>query len=141
MSTFDRVKKLADKQKISIVELEEKLNFSRNSLYAWKRSKPSVDKLQKVADYFNVSTDYLLGRSDTPELSKKDVKDLQQQINNIIDGLSNESSIAYMKNGDSELTPEAVELLRASLENVAKQAKILAKDKFTPKKYRKNDGE
>lgn len=38
MTVFDRVKKLADSQKISIVELEEKLNFSRNSLYAWKKA-------------------------------------------------------------------------------------------------------
>lgn len=44
------------------VELEEKLGFSRNSLYSRKRNKPSVEKLQKVADYFHVSTDYLLGR-------------------------------------------------------------------------------
>lgn len=63
MTTFDVVKKLADNQKISIVELEEKLNFSRNSLYAWKKSKPSIDKLEAVANYFGVSTDYLLGRS------------------------------------------------------------------------------
>ncbi len=34
MTTFERVKMLADKHKISIVELEEKLNFSKNSLYA-----------------------------------------------------------------------------------------------------------
>lgn len=66
MTTFERVKMLADKRKISIVELEEKLNFSKNSLYAWKKSKPSVDKLNAVADYFNVSTDYLLGRTDDP---------------------------------------------------------------------------
>ena len=66
MTTFDRVKMLADKRKISIVELEEKLNFSKNSLYAWKKSKPSIDKLNAVADYFNVSTDYLLGRTDDP---------------------------------------------------------------------------
>ncbi|WP_270567279.1 helix-turn-helix domain-containing protein [Enterococcus lactis] len=64
MTTFERVKMLADKRKISIVELEEKLNFSKNSLYAWKKSKPSIDKLNAVADYFNVSTDYLLGRTD-----------------------------------------------------------------------------
>lgn len=66
MTTFERVKILADKRKISIVELEEKLNFSKNSLYAWKKSKPSIDKLNAVADYFGVSTDYLLGRTDNP---------------------------------------------------------------------------
>ncbi|MBL1225410.1 helix-turn-helix transcriptional regulator [Enterococcus sp. BWR-S5] len=63
MTTFERVKKLADSQKISIVELEEKLGFGKNSLYRWKTSAPASDKLQKVADYFNVSTDYLLGRT------------------------------------------------------------------------------
>ncbi|EGP4729571.1 MULTISPECIES: helix-turn-helix domain-containing protein [Enterococcus] len=68
MTTFERVKMLADKRKISIVELEEKLNFSKNSLYAWKKSKPSIDKLNAVADYFNVSTDYLLGRTDDPNI-------------------------------------------------------------------------
>ena len=71
MTTFDRVKKLADKQKISIVELEERLDFSRNSLYAWKRSNPSTEKLEKVADYFGVSTDYLLGR-ETPTTNEPD---------------------------------------------------------------------
>lgn len=68
MTTFERVKMLADKRKISIVELEENLNFSKNSLYAWKKSKPSIDKLNAVADYFNVSTDYLLGRTDDPNI-------------------------------------------------------------------------
>lgn len=64
MIAFDRVKALADKQKISIVELEEKLGFSRNSLYSWKKNKPSADKLEAVADFFNTTTDYLLGRTD-----------------------------------------------------------------------------
>lgn len=67
MTTFDRVKKLADRQKISIVELEEKLGFGRNSLYSWKTKTPNGDRLKKVADYFGVSTDYLLGRTDNPE--------------------------------------------------------------------------
>lgn len=69
MTVFDRVKALCDKRKISIVELEEKLEFSRNSLYSWKKNNPSSAKLEKVADYFNVSTDYLLGRADTPDLT------------------------------------------------------------------------
>lgn len=67
MTTFDRVKKLADRQKISIVELEEKLGFGRNSLYSWKTKTPNGDRLKKVADYFGVSTDYLLGRTENPE--------------------------------------------------------------------------
>ena len=48
MTPFDRVKKLADKQKITIVELEEKVGFSRNSLYSWKKNNPSSEKLDNV---------------------------------------------------------------------------------------------
>lgn len=64
MTAFDRVKKLCDEQKISIVELEEKLEFGRNSLYGWKKKTPNGANLVKVAEYFNVSTDYLLGRTE-----------------------------------------------------------------------------
>ncbi|HBJ8545853.1 helix-turn-helix transcriptional regulator [Listeria monocytogenes] len=64
MSTFDRIKKLAEEQKIAISELERVLEMGQNSLYKWKSQKPTVDKLQKVADYFHVSVDYLLERTD-----------------------------------------------------------------------------
>ncbi|EGO2515534.1 XRE family transcriptional regulator [Enterococcus faecalis] len=82
MTVFDRVKKLADSQKISIVELEEKLNFSRNSLYAWKKSKPSIDKLEAVANYFGVSTDYLLGREVSNKSKQSD--DLDDVLDNVM---------------------------------------------------------
>lgn len=68
VTTFDRVKKLAEKQKISIMELEERLNLGKNSLYGWKRKTPNGANLEKVADYFNVSVDYLLGRTDDAEI-------------------------------------------------------------------------
>ena len=54
MTVFDRVKKLAEKQGISIVELEEKLDFGRNSLYSWKKKTPNGDRLKKVADFLTL---------------------------------------------------------------------------------------
>ena len=60
---FDRIKELADKQKISLNILEEKLGYSTNYLYSLKKGNPKSDRLQEIADYFNVSTDYLLGRT------------------------------------------------------------------------------
>lgn len=70
MTTFDIVKELCKKRGITLAGLEEKLEFSRNSLYSWKKSKPSTEKLEAVANYFNVSTDYLLGRTDNPSIEK-----------------------------------------------------------------------
>ena len=67
--TFDRIKELAKKQGLSINLLEEKLGYSRNTIYNLKNSKPSTERLQEIADYFNVSTDYLLGRTDNPKIA------------------------------------------------------------------------
>lgn len=62
MALFDRVKKLADDQGKSLKTVALDLGFGENSLYGWKTKNPGIDKLQAVADYFGVSTDYLLGR-------------------------------------------------------------------------------
>lgn len=67
--TFDRIKELAKKQGLSINLLEEKLGYSRNTIYNLKNSKPSTERISEIADYFNVSTDYLLGRTDNPNIA------------------------------------------------------------------------
>lgn len=70
-STFEIVKNLCEKQGISLNTLEEKLELGKNSLYGLKRNQPSAERLQQIADYFNVSTDYLLGRTDNPTIANK----------------------------------------------------------------------
>nr|DAS55459.1 MAG TPA: repressor protein [Caudoviricetes sp.] len=68
-TAFERIKDLADKHRISLNDLEDKLGISRNSLYGIKKANPKSDRLQEIADYFNVSTDYLLGRTDNPNIA------------------------------------------------------------------------
>lgn len=70
--TFDRIKELAKKQGLSINLLEEKLGYSRNTIYNLKTSKPSTERISEIADYFHVSTDYLLGRTDNPAIASGD---------------------------------------------------------------------
>lgn len=69
---FDKIKELADKQGISINILEEKLGYGTNTLYRLKRSNPSSKVLKEIADYFNVSADYLLRRTDNPAIAGSD---------------------------------------------------------------------
>lgn len=64
MTVFERVKKLCEERKISINDLENSLGYSKNTLYRLKTQTPGADKLKALADYFDVSTDYLLGRTD-----------------------------------------------------------------------------
>lgn len=70
MTVFEAVKKLCNEQKISINDLERHLGYSKNTLYRLKNQTPGADKLQAIADYFNVSTDYLLGRTDNKHLDE-----------------------------------------------------------------------
>lgn len=67
--TFEKIKELADKQGISINKLEERLGYSRNTIYNLKTKKPNAERIAEIADYFNVSTDYLLGRTDDPRIA------------------------------------------------------------------------
>lgn len=85
-STFDKIKELAKKQGISLNTLEKKLNFSTNYIYSIKRGNPKVENLQQIADYFGVSTDYLLGRTDTPRIASKEDGNLMdtQELNTLV---------------------------------------------------------
>lgn len=69
-SLFEKIKELCQKRGISINSLEETLGYSRNTIYSMKSKKPNAERLQEIADYFNVSTDYLLGRTDNPNIAK-----------------------------------------------------------------------
>lgn len=64
MITFERIKELAKKQGKSLNKVEEDLGYGKNVLYRLKNSNPSTERLQEIADYFNVSVDYLLGREE-----------------------------------------------------------------------------
>lgn len=68
-SLFEKIKELCQKRGISINSLEQTLGYSRNTIYSMKSKKPNAERLQEIADYFNVSTDYLLGRTDNPAIS------------------------------------------------------------------------
>ncbi|MFM0760831.1 helix-turn-helix transcriptional regulator [Streptococcus suis] len=68
-STFEKIKELAKKQGKSLGAVEEDLGYGRNTLYKIKNSTPNAERIAEIANYFNVSTDYLLGRTDNPRIA------------------------------------------------------------------------
>ncbi|PAK68101.1 XRE family transcriptional regulator [Lactococcus lactis] len=70
MTTFERIKNLADNQKISLQKVAIDIGLSENAIYGWKTRKPKGEDLAKVADYFHVSVDYLLGREELKKTNK-----------------------------------------------------------------------
>lgn len=62
---YERIKSLCYRKGVTISQLESELGFGSSSIKKWeKTSSPSVDKIVKVASYFDVSIDYLMGRTD-----------------------------------------------------------------------------
>lgn len=68
MSLTNRIKELADQKKVTFAEIERKVGISNGQIRRWDTSSPKIENIQKVADFFDVSTDYLLGRSTTTSI-------------------------------------------------------------------------
>lgn len=141
MTTLERIKDLCKERGITVSVLEDRLDFPNNTIYQWKSRTPGTDRLQKVADYFDVSVDYLLGRTDKKryyDLTGQDERDIQKELKKIINGEDVDSAFAAFDGKVLEdLNEEDRELLIASWENTLRLTKRIAKQKFTPKKYRK----
>jgi phage transcriptional regulator, cro/CI family len=106
--TFEKVRELAKKQGLSLNQVEEKLGYSKNTLYSLKRQKVSSERLQEIADYFNVSTDYLLGRTDNPVIAGDTVTKTE------ID-LKKDAAESFFYDGH-ELNDEDLDLISSLLE-------------------------
>lgn len=60
MAIYDSVKQACKESGITVSELEEKLGFSRSSIYKWNKNCPSVEKLNLVAKELGKPIEYFL---------------------------------------------------------------------------------
>ncbi len=136
MDTVSIIKKLSSDQGISLKQLALQLGFGENTIYRWNTKKPTIDKLQRVADYFDVSTDYLLGRTDKKhyyDLTDKDNRDIGKEVDRMLAGLETDAEVNYY---GEPMTDEDKERMRVAMTAALQAAQIEARKKFTPKKYR-----
>ena len=107
---YNRIRELANQRKISLAELERNLHFSNGIISTWKTGKPSIDKVEKVANYFDVSTDYLLGRSGV-------LNSNEQQV------------IAMFRKQTENMSSKDKDDFTASLDDIMSFAKKIVKDR------------
>ncbi|EJP23281.1 putative HTH-type transcriptional regulator xre [Streptococcus oralis SK304] len=83
---IERLKKLRKEGKLTQKDIATFLNISQPAYQQFEsgKKKMNLETMEKLADYFNVSTDYLLGKTDFPDI------DLEVDIDNAID-----NSVAY----------------------------------------------
>lgn len=150
MTIVGRIKDLCYEKDMSVAALEKQLSFGNGSVYRWDKNSPTIEKVAKVADYFNVSIDYLLGKTENrghytdptntlhdPRLSKKDQKDIAKKLEELENDLADYDA-TLMLSGEI-MDEETRELLKASLANVVVIAKLKAKEKFNPHKNKDSE--
>ena len=141
MGLYERIRDIAKSRGYSINRLEKELGFARSSINKFNKNIPSVDKLQQIADLLGVSLDDLMtGEMPTDKkdvtLTKRDERDIKKDLDNIMEKLSAGEAGPASYDGE-DLDPEAAELFRDELELALRRLKIINKEKYTPKKYKK----
>lgn len=104
MSILGRISELRKQhEKLSINKLEQECGLTRGSMAKWDDHAPSPDKVKKVADYFNVSVEYLLYGDPSAGIKKypipKDeaVSPAAQEILDFLDSASGEELADVIK--------------------------------------------
>ncbi len=135
MLTYDTIKQLCKEKGVTITKTEKDLGFSRGSLCKINTNKPSIEKVQKLADYFHVPVEALMSgtQPQEPQLNRRDERDIAKDLDNIMYKISNHSDGPTSFNGE-ELSPEALDLFREELEIALKRLKILNKELYNPNK-------
>lgn len=100
----EKIKELRLSKKMTQQEVADKLGITRPAYTAYESGKrePDFSILQSLANVFDVTTDYLLGRNNTPEWAK------QEDVIQLDDILQSNTGMAY---GDEEASPEDREII------------------------------
>lgn len=149
MTFGKRLRQLRENKQLSQLDLSKLLNIANSTLSLYEADKrfPEPEVLKRIADFFNVSIDYLLGRTDDPtppiddnvdtrgiKLTKKDEKDIAKDLEKIMNDLEHSEGLMFY---NEPLTDEDKKLLREAIEFGLRIVKQRNKEKYTPKKYRK----
>lgn len=138
MTLNERIVELCQKKGISQSQLERDLGIAKGSVTKWKTKEPRPSTLRKVADYLNVSVTYLMNgeEAEQPTLTRKNERDIGKALKETLDQLDSQDGLMF--DGEA-LDDNTKELLKISLENTIRTAKIAAKKKFTPKRIQNGD--
>ena len=127
---------------ITAYRVAKEAGVTQTALSNWKsgRSTPTTKTLQKIADYFGVTIDYLMTGKEKEEkkettLTAKDQRDIQKILDQTREQLMNQEGLMF--DGDPA-SPEAIESILSAMQIGMEMAKKRNKEKYTPKKYKKD---
>lgn len=137
MGLYENIKIAAKEKGYSINRLEKELGFARSYIGKFKTITPSIDKIQKIADFLNVTADYLMsGNKSENDLTARDNRDIAKDLDSIMAKLSNKEDGPVSYNGEN-LSEESMDLFKEELELALKRLKLINKEKYNPNKNKK----
>lgn len=134
-----RISELRENKRLSQSDLAKRLGMSQSTIAMWETNKRSLsdDQLNKLADFFGVTSDYLLGRTDEKNdnysLSEKETKDIAIEVQNMLEGMNTDAEVNFY---GEPMSDDDKELLAAALETALQVSKRAAKKKFTRNDYK-----
>ena len=138
MTTYDVIAELCKERNLAITALERELGFGRGSIGKLRKGNTTLERLQKIADYFGVTVEYLSAGKEKsekePKLKPKDQKDIKEILASTEELLKQDG---LMFDGDPA-SPEAIESILSAMQIGMEMAKKKNKEKYTPKKYKKD---
>lgn len=141
MSTYEIIKKLCTEHGIALTALEKELGFGRGSLGKLKNGGTSAKRLQKIADYFGVSINYIMAGEDIQtdndtKLSLKDKRDIAKDMESIREKLMSGADGPLSYDGEP-ISEDDAELLLGQIELMMRKLKPINKEKYNPNKNKK----
>lgn len=138
MNCVDRVKAICKERKIPISKLERDLGFANGYIGQLRKGVLPTDRLLQIAEYFSVSATFLMSgeeKEKAPALTEKDRRDIAKDLEAIMAQLDAGGDMMF--DGDP-ISDEARTSIRNALQMGLEIAKVKNKERFTPKKYRKD---
>ena len=111
MNSIELIFELMDKTNTTAYALSKATGISNSNISDWKKGKgkPSADAVAKIADYFDVSTDYLLGRTDDPSPATS-IED-NEEYNQLLEELRSNPDMRALLSVSKKATAEDLKMI------------------------------
>lgn len=137
---YDIFQKLLDEREVTAYRVAKETGVGTATLSSWKNGKytPKPDKMQKLADYFGVSLEYLMTGKETfstissysvHETARHDELDIARDLNNIMKKLKNEENKPLKYNG-REIDQDSLRLLEDAINISLRHLMIVNREKY-----------
>ena len=139
MGLYEQIKEAANAKGYSINRLEKELGFPRSSISKYNKNIPSMEKIQKIADFLNLSiSDIIKEENDkkTSTLTQKDERDISKTVNALMEKLESNDGAPLFFEG-TEMSAETKILFEQKLKSLVTTVKEIKKVKFNPNKNKK----